>query len=171
MRLFFSPLHAVCLIVFAQSTAQKMSIVHRGTRRGRILALNALFLPFLCSNASPYRPFHSRNLALANDSFIQSYANNGSLIITANPVEHAQVNDPYFEDNLHVIIACSVALLLVTLMGLFIRYHGLTLPSTNSQLQHTPSTDTGEKRGVFGLGFSRLESPGSVKVPPAARVK
>ena len=146
-------------------------MVHRGTQRGRILALSSLFLPFLCSNASPHRPFHSRNLVLANDSFIQSYTNNGSLIITANPVEHPQVNDPYFEDNLHVIVACSVALLLVTLMGLFIRHHGLTLPSTNSQLQHTPSTDTGEKGGVFGLGFSRLESPGSVRVPPAARVK
>jgi len=143
-------------------------MAHRGSQIGRILALSPLFLRFLCSNASPHRPFHSRNLVLANDSFTQSYTNNGSIIITAKPLEHPQVNDPYFEDNLHVIIACSLALLLVTLMGLFIRHHGLTLPSTSSQLQRTPIMETVEKGGVSGLGFSHLES---VKVPPAARIK
>ena len=99
-------------------------MIHRGTQRGRILALGPLFLalllPFLCTNASPHRPFHSRNLVLANDTFIQTFTDNGSLIITAKPVEHPQVNDPYFEDNLHVIFGCSLALLLVTLLALFI---------------------------------------------------
>lgn len=139
-----------------------------GAQRGRILALGPLFLalllPFLCSNASPHRPFHSRNLVLANDTFIQTFTDNGSLIITAKPVEHPQDNDPYFEDNLHVIFGCSLALLLVTLLGLFIRHYGLTLPST---LQHAPSGEKGGLTGL-GLGFSQMES---VRVPPAARVK
>jgi hypothetical protein len=142
-------------------------MIHRGTQHSRILSLIALS-PFLCSNAYPHRPLHSRNLVLANDSFIQSYTNNGSIVITAKPVKHPQVNDPFFEDNLRVTVACSLALLLVTLLGLFIRYHGLTLPSTTSRLQRTTSTDTGEKGGVSVLGFSHLES---VTVPPAARVK
>ena len=141
---------------------------HRGTQYGRILALIqaliALSLPF--SNAYPHRPFHSRNIILANDSFVQSYTNNGSILITAKPVKQPQV---YLEDNLRVIVACSLALLLVALLGLFIRHHGLTLPSTNSQLQRTPRSNTEEKNGgISGLGFSHLES---VAVPPLARVK
>ena len=142
-------------------------MVHRGIQRGYSLALSTLFLPFSCSNAYPHWPSHSRNLVLANDSFIQSYTNKGSLNITAKPVEHPQAIDPDFEDHLHVIVACSLTLLLVTLMGLFIRHHGLTLPSTNTQLQHT-NTDAVEKGAVRGLG---LEFPASVRVPPAARVK
>ena len=154
-----------------------MSAVHRGAQHGCILALSSLFLPFLCSNAYPHRPFHSRNLVLANDSFIQSYTDDGSIIITAKPVEHPQVIDPDFEDHLHVVVAYSLALLLVTLLGLFIRHYGLTLPPTSSQLQHIPSTDTEDrtpicgKEAVSGLGFTHLESPASVRVPPAARVK
>ncbi|KAI9454894.1 hypothetical protein BJY52DRAFT_1282599, partial [Lactarius psammicola] len=149
-----------------------MLVVRRGAQHGRILALCPLFLPFLCSKAYPQWPSYSRNPVLANDSFIQSYTDNGSIIITAKPVEHPQVIDKGFEDQLHVIVACSIALLLVTLLGLFIRHYGLTLP----QLQHTPSTDTEDqtpirgKEAVFGLGFSQLESPASVRVPPAARV-
>lgn len=145
-------------------------MIHRGTQYGLILAfiqaLIVLSLPF--SNAYPHRPFHSRNLILANDSFVQSYTNNGSILITAKPVKHPKV-DPYLEDNLRFIIACPLVLLLVALLGLFIRHHGLTLPSTNSHIQRTPRTDTEEKKGgVSGLGFSHLES---VAVPPAAHVK
>ena len=105
-----------------------------------------------------------------NDSFIETFTDNGSVIITPKPVEHPQVNGPNFEDNLHVIVGCSLALILVTLLGLFVRHHGLTLNTANSQLPHTASMNTEDqtrlygKEGVSGLGIS-------VRVPPAARVK
>ena len=143
----------------------KMPMAHRGTQRGCIITLGTLFLPFLCSNGYPHRPFLSRNLILPNDSFIQSFTNNGSINITAKPVDRPQAIDLDFEDHLHVIVACSLTLLLVTLMGLFIRHHGLTLPPTNTQPQHTPNINTEDKRAVSGLGIT------SVRMPPAARVK
>ena len=82
-------------------------------------------------------------------------------------MKQSLVNDPVYEEYLHVVVACLLALALIVLLGLIIRHYGLTLPSlTSSQrskrhrspagdTESSPQPDT--KQGVTGLGFGELE--------------
>lgn len=88
-------------------------------------------------------------------------------MIIARPLKQPLVTDPVYEEYLHVVVACLLALVLVVLLGLFIRHYGLTLPSLTSfqrSMRHrspagdaesSPRSDTGQ--GVKGLGFEELE--------------
>lgn len=89
-------------------------------------------------------------------------------MIIARPLKQPIVTDPVYEDYLHVVVACLLALVLIVLLGLIIRHYGLTLPSLTSSQQRSkrrrspagdaessPRSDTGHV--VKGLGFEELE--------------
>jgi hypothetical protein len=123
-----------------------MSIHRRDTRHYCILTL--VFLQISCSDARTNRL--SRSDALdTQDSFVRYSSNNGTIII-AKPLDQAQVVDPIFEDYLHIIIACSLALVLATLLGLVIRHYGLTLPqlSERATTHYTRAADTNDHSPV-----------------------
>lgn len=84
------------------------------------------------------------------------------------------VDNLVYEDYLHVVVACLLALVLTVLLGLIIRHYGLTLPSlTRSHWQRSkrhrspagdtessPQSDT--RHGITGLGFGELEKAAAV---------
>jgi hypothetical protein len=88
-------------------------------------------------------------------------------MIIARPLKQPLVNNPVYEDYLHVVVACLLALVLIVLLGLVIRHYGLTLPSLTrfqrSKRQRSPAGDTESspqsdtRQGVTGLGFEGLE--------------
>lgn len=102
----------------------------------------------------------------SHDSFAQYPTENGSMII-ARPLKQPLVNNSVYEDYLHVVVACLLALVLIVLLGLVIRHYGLTLPSLTrfqrSKRQRSPAGDTesspqsDRRQGVTGLGFEGLE--------------
>jgi hypothetical protein len=157
-----------------------MSTYHQVTRHYCILTL--VFLQVSCTNARANRPSHS-NILDAQDSFVQYPSDVGSIII-AKPLDQSQGSDPAFEDFLHVIVACSLALVLATLLGLVIRHYGLTLPPLFERpVAHYPQDADARNRPQMevneagsGLGFNVLEkergsSDDTVKPPPAAYLK
>ncbi|KAI0286854.1 kinase-like domain-containing protein [Russula aff. rugulosa BPL654] len=103
------------------------------------------------------------------DSYDQYPTENGSTII-AKPLKQPLVNNPVYEEYLHVAIACLLALVLIVLLGLIIRHYGLTLPSPTSfqpsKRHRSPAGDTESSRqsdaghGLTGLGFGELEKAG-----------
>jgi hypothetical protein len=105
----------------------------------------------------------------SHDSFVQYPTENGSVII-ARPTKQPMVNNPVYEDYLHVVVACLLALVLVVLLGLIIRHYGLTLPSLTrfqrSKRHRSPAGDTESspqsdtRHGITGLGFGELEKAG-----------
>ena len=116
------------------------------------------------------------------ESFVQ-YPTDGGTLIVAKPLEKAPIDNPVFEDYVHVVVACTLALLLATLLGLFIRHYGLTLPqlsrSERSNPKRTPAGDAENdpqieaNRGVVGIGIDKWEEKeglGSLGLPekPAA---
>ncbi len=107
----------------------------------------------------------------SQDSFDQYPTENGSIII-AKPLKQLPVSNPVYEDYLHVVVACLLALVLTVLLGLIIRHYGLTLPSlTRSQRSkrrhRSPAGDTesslqspNTRQSLTGLGFEELEKTG-----------
>jgi hypothetical protein len=120
-----------------------MSIYHRDTRHYCVLTL--VFLQISCSDARTNRPSRS-NAPDTQDSFVRYSSDNGTIII-AKPLDQAQVVDPVFEDYLHIIVACSLALVLATLLGLVIRHYGLKLPQLSERpaTPHTRAADTNDR--------------------------
>ena len=102
----------------------------------------------------------------SHDSYDQYPTENGSIIV-AKPLRQPLVSDPVYEDFLHVVVACLLALALIVLLGFIIRHYGLTLPSlTSSQRSRrhrSPAGDTESspqsvtKQEGTGLGFEGLE--------------
>jgi len=106
----------------------------------------------------------------SHDSFVQYPTENGSIII-ARPIKQPIVSNPVYEDYLHVVVACLLALALIVLLGLIIRHYGLTLvPSLTrfkrSKQHRSPAGDTESspqsdtRPGITGLGFEGLEKAG-----------
>jgi hypothetical protein len=122
-------------------------------------------LPQLLSRHCADLPFSTHGPG-SYDSYDQYPTDNGSVII-AKPIKLPLVNNPVYEDYLHVVVASFLALALIVLLGLIIRHYGLTLPSfTSSQrsMRHrSPAADTESSgqsdtvQGVTGLGFEGLE--------------
>jgi hypothetical protein len=91
-------------------------------------------------------------------------------MIIARPLKQSLVTDPVYEEYLHVVVACLLALVLIVLLGLIIRHYGLTLPSLTSTVrskrhrspagdtESSPPSDT--RQGVTGLGLEELEKAG-----------
>jgi len=123
----------------------------------------ASFLSRLLSRADLPSSTHGPG---SHDSFNQYPTANGSAII-AKPLKQPLVNTQVYEDYLHVVVACLLALALIVLLGLIIRHYGLTLPSlTHFQRSKRPRSPAGDaessprsdtRRGVTGLGFEELE--------------
>jgi hypothetical protein len=123
-------------------------------------------LPFLSQLRSRVDIPSSTHGPSSHDSFVQYPTENGSTII-AKPLKQPLVDNTVYEDNLHVVVACLLALTLIVLLGLIIRHYGLTLPSLTrfqrSKRQRSPAGDTESsprsdtKQGVTGLGFEELE--------------
>jgi hypothetical protein len=94
----------------------------------------------------------------------------GGKIIVVKPLENPPIDNPAFEDYVHIVVACTLALVLATLLGLFIRHFGLTLPSLTSpersrsnrapagDTENDPKVDGG--RGVVGIGIDKWEKEG-----------
>ena len=108
----------------------------------------------------------------SQESFVQ-YSTEGGTVIVAKPLKKAPVYNPAFEDYVHVVVACTLALLLATLLGLFIRHYGLTLPalgrpgdrSTNSNrglagdAENDPQQNA-SRGGLVGIGIDKWEKGG-----------
>ena len=88
------------------------------------------------------------------------YPAEGGKIIVARPLEKPPIDNPAFEDNVHIVVACTLVLVLATLLGLFIRHYGLTW-SERSKSDRAPAGDTenGPKPnvGVVGIGIDQWE--------------
>jgi len=100
----------------------------------------------------------------SQESYV-GYSDEGGTIIVAKPLDKAPIYNPAFEDYVHVVVACALALLLATLLGLFIRRHGLTLPAlrrsddrsnSNRGLAGDAEQPNGG-RGLVGIGIDKWE--------------
>jgi hypothetical protein len=153
--------------------------MYQDTRHYCTLALTVL-LSIPRSNAQSDRmPTSEDPDHQLQESFVQ-YPTEGGTLIVAKPLEKAAIDNPGFEDYVHVVVACTLALLLATLLGLFIRHYGLTLPpltrSERSKPKRTPAGDaendpqTEASRGVVGMGIDKWEKEGLESLPekPAA---
>lgn len=116
--------------------------MYQDTRRYYIFSLTAL-LSISCSYAQTDGVTNSDDLH-SQESFVQ-YSTEGGTVIVAKPLKKAPVYNPSFEDYVHVVVACTLALLLATLMGLFIRHYGLTLPALGR-----PGDRSNSNRGLAG---------------------
>lgn len=63
------------------------------------------------------------------------YRTGNHTVIIAKPIYQPPAYNVALEDYLHVVIACSLALLLATLLGLFIRHYGLALRPVKLRLR------------------------------------
>ena len=150
-----------------------MSVYRQDTRHYWMLTL--AFLQISLSNARTHHP--SRSVVLdEQDSFIQYSTDSGKIII-AKPLHQPHGGDPAFEDFLHVIIACSLALVLATLLGLVIRHYGLTWPTLSERQvaryrrRATDTENVNEKEIGLGFGFDVMEGTSKVVKPAGAYLK
>jgi hypothetical protein len=108
------------------------------------------------------------------------YPAEGGKTIVVKPVEKPPIDNPAFEDYVHIVIACTLALVLTTLLGLFIRHYGLTLPSLSSSKRsksnRAPPGDTenypkpdASRGGVVGIGIDEWEK--GLEKPAAVHLK
>jgi hypothetical protein len=100
----------------------------------------------------------------------------GGKNIIAKPLEKTPVDNPAFEDYVHIVVACTFALVLATLLGLFIRQYGLRLPSLTSSersksdrapaedAENNPKPNAG-RGGVVGIGIGKWEKEGLEGLP------
>jgi hypothetical protein len=142
--------------------------MYQDTRRYYIFSLTAL-LSISCSYAQTDGVTNSDDLH-SQESFVQ-YSTEGGTVIVAKPLKKAPVYNPVFEDYVHVVVACTLALLLATLLGLFIRHYGLTLPALGrpgdrSNSNRGPAGDSDDpqqnasRRGLVGIGIDKWEKGG-----------
>jgi len=108
------------------------------------------------------------------------YPAEGGKTIAVKPLEKPAIDDPAFEDYVHIVIACTLALVLATLLGLFIRHYGLTLPSLSSSkrsksdrappgdTENDPKSNAG-RGGVVGIGIDEWEK--GLEKPAAVHLK
>jgi hypothetical protein len=104
------------------------------------------------------------------------YPAEGGKSIVVKPLDKPPIDDPAFEDYVHIVIACTLALVLATLLGLFIRHHGLRLPSLTSSeraksdrappgdTENDPKPNAG-RGGVVGIGIDKWEREGLEGLP------
>jgi hypothetical protein len=100
------------------------------------------------------------------ESYVE-YSDEGGTIIVAKPLNKAPIYNPAFEDYVHVVVACALALLLATLLGLFIRRYGLTLPALRRFDRSNPNRGLARdaeqpngSRGLVGIGIDEWEKGG-----------
>jgi hypothetical protein len=143
--------------------------MYQDTQQRRIIALTFL-LSIPCSLAhTDSTPSPLDSGPQESESFVQ-YSTGGGTVIAAKPPEQRPANNPVFEDYLHVIVACMLALLLITLLGFVIRRYGLSLhPLTRSVRRSklpNPAAGDAEKhpetnvRSQTGLGL-KAPAPGT----------
>ena len=151
--------------------------MYQDTRRYYIFSLTAL-LSIPRSYAQTDDVTNSDDLH-SQESFVQ-YSTEGGTVIVAKPLEKAPIYNPPFEDYVHVVVACTLLLLLATLLGLFIRHYGLTLPAlgrsdqsnSNRGLAGDAENDpqSNVSRGLVGIGIDKWEKIDGSDLPerPAA---
>jgi hypothetical protein len=115
----------------------------------------------------------------SQESFVQ-YRTEGRMIIVAKPLEKVPIENPAFEDYVHVVVACTLALVLATLLGFFIRHYGLTLPAfSRSERSNANRGAPGDaendpqmtaSQGLAGIGFDKWAKMDESDLPekPAA---
>jgi hypothetical protein len=140
--------------------------------------LTLVFLQISSSNARAHHP--SRSVILdEQDSFMQYSTDRGKIII-AKPLHQPQGGDSAFDDFLHITVACSLALVLVTLLGLVIRHYGLKWPTLSERpvtryRRRATDTENGsqmnKKKVGLGLGFDAMEGTNKVVKPAEAYLK
>ncbi|KAH9982298.1 kinase-like domain-containing protein [Lactifluus volemus] len=137
-----------------------MSTYRQDTRHYYMLTL--VFLQISLSSARAHHP--SRSVVPdEQDSFVQYSTDSGKIII-AKPLHQPQGGDPASED-FHIIVACSLALVLATLLGLVIRHYGLTWPTLSERSVDSPHSDPEEfyvkqdriGKGSFGEVFKAYD--------------
>ncbi len=135
--------------------------MYQDTRRYYIFFLTALF-------SIPRSYAQTDGVTNADDLHSQEsyveYSTDGGTVIVAKPLDKTPIYDPAFEDYVHVVVACALALLLAALLGLFIRYYGLTLPalrrSDRSNSNRGLAGDAEQpnwSRGLVGIGIDEWE--------------
>ena len=142
--------------------------MYQDTRRYYIFSLTVLLLSIPRSYAQTDGVTNSDDLH-SQESFVQ-YSTEGGTVIVAKPLDKAPIYNPAFEDYVHVVVACTLALLLATLLGLFIRHYGLTLPAlgrsdqsnSNRGLVGDAENDpqSNASRGLVGIGIDKWEKEG-----------
>ena len=152
------------------SSCATLHLQRKGCQRfkmpNRTVSFPYLFFYLVLSRADLPSSMHGPG---SFDSYDQYTTENSSIII-AKLLKQPLVNNPVYEEYLHVIVACLLMLALFVLLGLIIRHYGLALPSlTSSQRSkrhQSPAGDTESSRqlntreGVTGLGFGEMEKAG-----------
>jgi len=151
--------------------------MYQNPRRRYILILTFL-LSIPCSFVRADSPSSPDNPD-PDGSFIQ-YSTEHGRVIVAKPEHQRLTDDPTFEDLLHVMVACLLALLLTTVMGLFIRHYGLSLRSftrPGRTKPPSPAARDAEKhlgphlnsQGRVGLGMKVLDGLDDSELPERPR--
>lgn len=125
---FFSGRHSQTLATYKTHNA----CIVKDVSESRRCIVCIFFLTSLFSISCPCcpraDPLPSSHGPFSEGSYDQYPTEEGSVVI-AKPVQRALANNPHFGDYLHVGVACLAALLLIILLGLFIRRNGVTLPA------------------------------------------
>ncbi|KAF8481009.1 hypothetical protein DFH94DRAFT_438041 [Russula ochroleuca] len=131
------------------------------------VSLVLTFLFFTSCACCPRADLPPSSHGPSSQASYDQYPTGGGSIVIAKPLNQPPVNNPVYDDYLHVAVACLVALLLTVLLGLVIRHYGLTLPgltrSQRSKRQRSPAGDTESspqpetRKAVTGLGFEESE--------------
>ena len=155
--------------------------MYQDTRQYCIFALTVLLsVPRSSAQADP--PLSdSEDVLHQSPEWSVEYLADGGKVIVAKPPETSPIDNPAFEDYVHIVVACTLALVLATLLGLFIRHHGLTLPPLTSSkrsksnkalagdAENDPKTNA-SRGGLVGIGIDMWEKEGVEGLPekPAA---
>jgi hypothetical protein len=133
--------------------------MYRDTRRYYVFFLTAL-LTIPRSYAQTDGVTNADDLH-SQESYVE-YSDEGGTIIVAKPLDKTPIYNPAFEDYVHVVVACAIALLLAILLGLFIRHYGLTLPALRRSDHRSNSNkglagDAEQPNGTVGIGIDKWE--------------
>lgn len=153
--------------------------MYQDARQYCILSLTVL-LSIPRSNAQAGPLSNSGDVLHQSPEWSVEYPTDGGKTIVVKPLEKPQIDNPAFEDYIHIVIACTLALVLATLLGLFIRHHGLTLPSLSSpkrsKSDRAPPGDTESdpkpnagRGGAVGMGIDEWEKV--IEKPAAVHLK